>query len=163
MQENRERIIRHLNDAWSVENSLVDALETQARKATDSELSLLFQKHCEQTRHQRERIERRMHALGEKPSKMKGMFSAMMTKMSDLMHMPHDDYDEDAQLLMKSYGIEHLERAMYEALRCEAEAAGDMETARLASEIMAEEEEAGRKLWSCVPRISRKPVEVGLG
>lgn len=154
---NKERLVRYLSDAWSVENALVKALDKQAAQCEDPELEQMYSQHARMTETQRERVARRLEELGEKPSSGKGLFTTLMATLADMMHKPHDEFDEQAQVLMKSYAIEHLECAMYRSLESFAQAVGDEQTAALAREIMAEEESTAQKLWPQIGIVAKIP------
>jgi ferritin-like metal-binding protein YciE len=154
---NKERLVRYLNDAWSVENALVSSLTKQAQKSEDPELEMMYSQHARMTETQRDRIAARLADLGEKPSNGKGLFTTLMATFADMMHRPHDEFDEQAQVLMKSYAIEHLECAMYRSLEAYAEAIGDARTANLARELMAEEDATAKKLWPQIGIVARIP------
>lgn len=157
MDENKERLLRYLDDAWSVENALVKALTKQAEKSEDPEMAQIYAQHAKMTETQRDRLETRITDLGSKPSSGKGIFSTLMATMADMLHKPHDEFDEQAQVLMKSYAIEHLECAMYRSLESFAEAIGDTRTAELAREIRAEEEATAQKLWPQIGIVAKIP------
>jgi ferritin-like metal-binding protein YciE len=74
----------------------------------------------------------------------------IMGKVSDLMNAAHDDYDKTTQDIIKAYSTEHFEIGMYTSLIAFAQAIGDTETAALGQEIMAEEEEAARRLYPLI-------------
>lgn len=157
MDENKDRLVRYLNDAWSVENALVSSLTKQAEKSEDPEMAQIYAQHAKMTETQRDRLAVRLEDLGEKPSSGKGIFTTLMATMADMMHKPYDEFDEQAQVLMKSYAIEHLECAMYKSLEAFAEAIGDARTAELAREIRAEEEATAQKLWPQIGIVAKIP------
>lgn len=160
MKDNQERLIRYLSDAWSVEDALATSLRSQAKKSSQPEVARMYEEHAMLTESQKARIEERMTALGAKPSSGKGLFTTMMATIADFMHKPADEYDEEAQLLMKSYAIEHLESAMYRSMEVFAEAIGDQTTATLAATIRAEEEATAQRLWPFIGRIAEVPSRV---
>lgn len=155
--ENKDRLVRYLNDAWSVENALVTALDKQAKKCEDPELEQMYSQHARMTETQRERLAARLTDLGEKPASGKGLFTTLMATIADMMHKPYDEFDEQAQVLMKSYAIEHLECAMYRSLEAFAEAIGDQRSADLARELMAEEKATAEKLWPQIGIVAKIP------
>lgn len=157
MDENKERLIRYLNDAWSVENALVTTLEKQAKQSQDPELEQMYAAHAKMTETQRDRIASRLADLDQKPSSAKGLFTTLMATFADMMHKPHDEFDEQAQVLMKTYAIEHLECAMYRSLESFAEAVGDQRTAELARAILAEEDATAQMLWPQIGIVARIP------
>jgi ferritin-like metal-binding protein YciE len=70
----------------------------------------------------------------------------MLTRVWDALHKPHDGPDRTLQDLLKGFGTEHFEVAMYQALEAFARTAGDAVTARLAAEHLWQEQEAAERL-----------------
>lgn len=162
MENNRERLLRYLNDAWTVEKGLVQGLRDKAGKANDPQVEALFQEHAEMTHQQEEMLEERIRALGGEPTKTMGFLSQMMNKIADVLHQP-DVMDEDTQLLMKAYAVEHFESAMYESLAAFCEAIQDTETAALARRIQAQEQQTAQRLWARIPQAAIQPVTASGG
>lgn len=156
----QDRLLRYLNDAWAVEKDLVSTLKKMAEEVVDPTLRGLFAEHREVTQRQQEAIEARLRALGKEPSGGKGFFSQLLTKMLEALKTPQDDLDRIVQDLMKGFGTEHFEIAMYQALEAYARAIGDEETARLATLHMQQEQEAADKLR---PLIAPTAARVAVG
>jgi len=156
----QDRLLRYLNDAWAVEKNLVDALNKMAEEVVDPTLRGLFAAHRDVTKRQEEALEARLRALGKEPSGRKGFFSQLLTKMWEALRTPQDDLDRIVQDLMKGFGTEHFEVAMYQALEAYARAIGDEETARLANRHMLEEQAAADQLR---PLIAPTAARVAIG
>src|SRR5262249_16050097 len=73
-------------------------------------------------------------------------FSQLLTRMWEALHAPQDDLDKIVQDLMKGFGTEHFEVAMYQALEAYARAINDEETAQLAALHMQQEQDAADQL-----------------
>jgi ferritin-like metal-binding protein YciE len=157
VEDQKERLIRYLDDAWSVEKALVAALDKMADDTDDPAAKALYQEHRQVTHNQEEQLEARIRALGEEPSGGKGFFSTMMAKIGDVMHKPHDEYDKTTQDLMKQYAIENFECAMYQSLRAYANAIGDFETVRLAEENLSQEQQTGQRVWNLIEPAATRP------
>jgi ferritin-like metal-binding protein YciE len=160
-EDRQDRLVRYLNDAWSVEKELVETLGRMAREVIDPELRALFEEHREQTRRQQEALEARLQALGHKPAGGKGFFNRMVAGIWGALHSsPPDDFDQTTQDLMKGYATENFEMAMYEALESYARRLGDTETAELARRHGEEERAAAEKLWPLIAPVAARPAEV---
>jgi ferritin-like metal-binding protein YciE len=146
-ESTRDRLIRYLQDAHAAEIGIEEVLSGFVDDASDPDVRDLFESHRAETKTQADRLEARLHALGEKPSSGKGFMNSLLAKMSEIMHAAHDEYDKNTQNLIKAYSTEHLERGMYESLAAYAEVIGDLETATLARNIQAEEEATAEKIW----------------
>lgn len=157
VEDQKERLVRYLDDAWSVEKALVDALQKMADETADATAKSAYLEHRQVTHDQEERLEARIRALGEEPAKHKGFFTRMLGSLGNIMHHPHDDYDQTSQDLMKAYGIENFEQAMYQSLRAYASAIGDLETVRLAEEHLSQEQQAAQKVWSMIEPAAVRP------
>ena len=142
MEHTNERTVRYLQDAHAAEVGIEKMLEKFADQAEAPEVAQLMREHLLVTRRQAERLEARIRSFGEEPSGSKGFFNSIMAKVSELMNAAHDEEDQRTQDLVKAYATEHLEIGMYESLAAYCESIGDSETAQLARELQAEEEQA---------------------
>ena len=160
MENTRERLIRYLNDALTVEQTLITGNADITKKAHDPQIKELFDAHTEQTRLQVAMLESRITELGgSKPGKVMGFFTQLMTKFSDVMHQPADVMDEDTQLLIKAYGLENFEAAMYESLASFCEVIGDTETLSLARKLQAQEQEMAQRVWALVSPVAARAIQ----
>jgi ferritin-like metal-binding protein YciE len=68
---------RYLKDAIAAESSFQSQLEGFAKEGDDPTARDLFQRHARETRVQRERLEARLHELGDSPSSVKSFMAHM--------------------------------------------------------------------------------------
>jgi rubrerythrin len=80
----------------------------------------------------------------------------MLTRIWDALQEPHDDHDKTLQYLMKGFGTEHFELAMYHALASYARALGDAETAQLALEHLRQEQQAADRLGPLIAPLAAR-------
>lgn len=159
MEDQKERLIRYLDDAWAVEKALVTALEDMSKEVDDQNVSQFFSQHRQVTHQQEERLEARIRALGAEPSGGKGFFSGMMSHVGEFFHKPHDKFDETTQDLMKQYAVENFEMAMYQSLISYSEAIGDFETASVARQNLNEERQAADAAWQLIQPTAIRPAQ----
>lgn len=138
------------------------AMESQAETMLAGEVSRLenypdlrarMERHMEESRSQRERLEACLARRGASTSAIKdmaGRFTATMQAASGVFAA-----DEVAKGAMAGYTFEHYEISAYTMLVAGAEEAGDTETARVCREICAEEEEMAAWMKEALPRIAR--------
>lgn len=139
MTEIKERVDQWLRDAHAMEEQAEKILTGQTDRIENyPELSSRFKTHLDETRSQRERLERCMERRGTSASGMKDMsakFTATMQNMSGMFAG-----DEVVKGVLAGYTFEHMEIASYRLLIAAAQAEGDAETARVCEEICKEEE-----------------------
>ena len=76
---NRDRLVAWLNDAYAMEQGLIQILETHSRRAREvPEISARAAEHADETREQAERIRQCLEILGTTPSTAKSAFSTIM-------------------------------------------------------------------------------------
>ena len=147
-----------LRNAHAMEEQAEQMLSAQAsRIANYPELKAGVERHLQETKSQRERLERCLERRGTSSSSMKdvaGKLTAMMQGIGGSMTS-----DEVAKGAMASYAFEHFEISAYRMLVAGAELAGDAETARVCEEICKEEEAMAAKLKELLPRIATTYVE----
>lgn len=142
-----DRLARYINEAWSVEKTLVDALQEMADEVPDTDLQEILQEHRAVTDRQRVNLGERLARLGREPASSKGVFNQIISWLRDVLRSkPKDDGDRMLQHVMKGYAIEHLEIAMYEAIFTCAQMVNDEPLAELAAQHLQEEREAADKL-----------------
>ncbi len=150
MESPQDRLVRYIQDAHAAEIGIVDVLKGFIDEINNNEAKIAFQEHLAVTESQATRLEQRLITLGSSASSGKGFMNTLMGKISGIMHAAHDEYDKTTQDLIKAYATEHLEIGMYTSLKSYAEALGDRETASLAEQIIAEEQEAADKVFPLI-------------
>ncbi len=159
MENTQDRMIRYLDDAWAMEKALVDNLRAMADEVKDPYIQAMFQQHADVTRQQEELLEARIRNLGEEPSGGKGLLNKMMAMIGDAFQGAHDPEDKTTQDLMKAFGIESFEMAVYQGLMAYASAIGDTQTAQLAQQILQQERDTANKVWPLIAPAAARPAQ----
>lgn len=146
----QDRLIRYIQDAHASEIGIVTVLKDFINEVDNVQVKAVFQEHLAVTESQAQRLEQRLIALGSGASDGKGFLNTLMGKAGDVMHAMHDTKAETTQDLIKAYATEHLEIGMYKSLYSYASAVGDTQTAQLAKQIQAEEQEAADKVFPLI-------------
>src|SRR3954453_7504898 len=127
----RDKLLPHIQNAYAMENQLVEALEKHAKETADfPDIQAMIQQHLEQTKQHRDRMEQRINFYGDKPSAMKDLGSSLMGNMMGAMAGARPD--QLARIARDEYISEHLEIAAYTLLITTARVFGDEETVRAA-------------------------------
>ena len=134
-----DQLVNYLEDAHALEQHVKVALQAFIKAAPDvPELQDPLRHHAEETERHLERLEERLQAWGEKPSKVKD--AGMMFGASGLGMVAAARKDNAGKVARDGYTAEHLEIAAYQLLERVASRAGDQETAAVARQNRAEEE-----------------------
>ena len=139
-----EQLVKNLADVHSIELQALAQLRAAPTIAGDERLCEAFEQHLVETEDQERRVRERLEALGGKPSKLKD--AAGKAGGWGMVAFAASQPDTPGKLTMHAYSYEHMELAAYELLRRLAEHAGDEETARMASDIAAEERRMAERL-----------------
>lgn len=136
-----------VQDAYSAETQLLEALPEMADAASTPALKQAFQEHLQVTQGQVERLERVAELLGcdaegEDCEAMEGLVS----EAEEIV----DEHDEgpvrDAALIAAAQKVEHYEIATYGTLAAMAKAAGLRDAAHLLVQTLNEEKDADERL-----------------
>ena len=135
--------VAQLQDLYSAETQLVDALPKMADAATHPELKRAFRDHLDETRRQRDRLEQIFQSLdadpdGETCQAMKGL----VKEGQEIIDADAPDDVRDAGLIAAAQRVEHYEIAGYGTVQTFAERLGRADDARLLGQTLAEEKEA---------------------
>ena len=148
-----EELNQWLRDAHAMEGQAEQMLSSQAGRIKNyPDLAAGIERHLEQTRSQRQRLEGCISRRGSSTSTIKdaaAKFTAMMQGLSGTVMG-----DEVAKGAMASYTFEHFEISAYKMLVAAAREAGDTETARVCEEICREEEAMAGWLSDMLPKIA---------
>ena len=135
--------VAQLQDLYSAEDQLVDALPKMADAASHPELERAFQDHLEATRQQKDRLRQILESLGEDPGgetceAMKGL----VKEGEEIIKADADDAVRDAGLIAAAQRVEHYEIAGYGTVRTFADRLGRRGDVRLLDQTLSEEKEA---------------------
>jgi UDP-glucose 4-epimerase len=139
-----EQLIEYLADVHAIERQALAQLKAAPKIAGEESLAAAFEQHLAETDAQERRVRERIEALGGSLSKLKD--AAGSSGGWAMVAFAAGQPDTPGKLAMHAYSYEHMELAAYELLRRLAERDGDEETARMATEIGAEEKEMAERL-----------------
>jgi ferritin-like metal-binding protein YciE len=147
MQKLKDLYVEQLEDAWSAENQIMEALPKMIDASSDGELRQAFETHMTQTEAQMDRLERIFNALGESPGgkKCKAM-EGLLKEGEEVLKQKGSEDVRDAALIGAAQKVEHYEMALYGTLRTYAEKLGRSDDADLLQQTLQEEERADRLL-----------------
>jgi len=148
MKENfRKFFIEQLQDLYSVEHQIIDALPKMAEASSSSKLRSAFEEHLRQTKNQAQRLEEIFQSLQEKPhkKKCKGM-EGIIKEGEEILKEDLDPDVRDAALICAAQKVEHYEIAGYGTVRTYAEMLGMDDTADLLQQTLDVEEATDQKL-----------------
>lgn len=139
--------IEQLQDLWSAEEQLLEALPKMTEQTKHAELKRAFQQHYQQTEQQVQRLERIFQDLGEKPGghHCKGM-EGLVKEGEETMKEFKDSDVLDAALIAAAQRVEHYEIAGYGCARTYAHMLGLQEHAQLLQRTLDEEGDTDQKL-----------------
>ena len=147
METLKDLFIDELRDVYHAEGQLLKALPRMAKAAESPELKTAFEKHTEETRLQKERLEEVFELFEEKPKTKvcKGM-QGIVEEGKEMMQEDMDPDVMDAALIAAAQRAEHYEMAVYGTLRTYAQLLGNDEAAKILQEILDEEGATDKKL-----------------
>ncbi|HEV7350238.1 ferritin-like domain-containing protein [Telluribacter sp.] len=140
-------LVHQLQDLYSAETQIIEALPLMQEKAQNEKLKKAFQLHLEQTKKQKERLEKigkllNIKMQGEKCKAMEGIIKEAQSFLKE------DASAEvmDAGLIAEAQRVEHYEIAGYGTARHYAHELGHNEAADLLSQTLEEEKDTDEKL-----------------
>lgn len=148
--KNLEELLEHeIQDLYSAENQLVEALPKMAKAASHPDLKAAFEKHLEETKLQVSRLEQVAEQLGIDPDggKCKGM-EGLIKEGEKMIDEDADEEVRDAGLIGAAQRVEHYEIAGYGTASYYAQMLGKREVAGLLDQTLEEEKSADNKLNS---------------
>jgi ferritin-like metal-binding protein YciE len=152
----RERLVRHLNDAWAVEGEQAELLKVLAEESGDRDVRALLAEHRAEGARQQSAVGARLAELGERPSGGRGLLGQLVTRAWEAMQKPGDQADAAVLALLKGVSAAECGAGVYAAAHAYARAAGDDDTASLAAtHFLHERARAGRLRAALVPTVLR--------
>ena len=140
--KNLEDLFHHeLKDLYSAEKQLLEALPKMAEKAQDPKLKSAFETHLEETKAQKERLEKVCELVGISPGRMKcKAMEGLVEEGEDMIDENADPEVKDAGLIASAQRIEHYEISGYGTAAHFAERLGLTEAYALLNETLKEEQ-----------------------
>lgn len=136
-----------VQDLYSAEKQLVEALPKMVEKASHPQLKAAFQMHLGETERQVARLEQIAQMLDIDPDEVtcKAM-KGLIKEAEEVIDEAHDPAVTDAGLIGAAQKVEHYEMAGYGTARAHAKNLGLEEVARLLQQTLDEEGAANKKL-----------------
>ena len=129
-----------LNDLYSAEKQIVQALPKMAQAATSAELKMGFETHLEQTKIHVHRIEEIFGYLGAKPGRKKcEAMEGLIKEGDEVIEIQGNLMVRDAALIGAAQRIEHYEIAAYGLTRTLADELGYKDQRELLQQTLNEE------------------------
>lgn len=148
--------VDELQDLYSVETQIIEALPKMADKATSPELKRAFETHLQQTNRQKERLDRifdQLRDFDRDDKTCKGM-KGIIEENEKLIKDAKDADVRDAGMIAGAQRVEHYEISGYGTARTYAQLLGRAEWAQLLQESLDEEKETDRLLNGIAERIN---------
>jgi ferritin-like metal-binding protein YciE len=162
MQTAHELYIHELNDMFSAEQMLLDALQEQAEAASNAQLKKAFESHRNQTEKQVERLQRCFEEIDEQPENeeckgMKGLVEEFRSFMQEKDPSPDilDHFACGAAAKVEQYEIKG-----YESLIELAEMMGHNQAVKLLNQSLKEEQSTLEKMEKFGEKL--QPEEMGM-
>ncbi len=143
----RDLFEHELNDLYDAESQILEALPKMAEAASSPELQRAFEKHVDQTRSQRDRLEQSMDQLGITINgvRCKGM-EGLIREGQEIMSEEGSPEVMDAALIGAAQKVEHYEMAGYGTARTFARMLGETQAAGVLQQILDEEGRTDKEL-----------------
>lgn len=147
-------LVAWLNDAYGMENALVQILEHQVKDAQElPEVQSRIQLHLEQTRQHAEMVKSCVERLGGSTSSLKSGLASLFGQMQALSTGAAQD--EMVKNALADFAAENFEVASYTALITAAQEIGDMQTVTVCQQILQQDQEMAQWLAQNLPNLVR--------
>ncbi|MFN7116382.1 MAG: ferritin-like domain-containing protein [Saprospiraceae bacterium] len=136
-----------LQDLYSAETQIIEALPQMEQAASDAQLKKAFKTHLEQTKKQRDRLEKVAKQMGAETGghTCKAM-QGLVKEGQEVIKMAASDEARDAALIAAAQRVEHYEIAGYGTARHYANMLGESEIADLLAQTLDEEKDTDELL-----------------
>jgi ferritin-like metal-binding protein YciE len=147
MDSLQKLFVHELNDLYSAENQMLEALPKMAEKASNPELRQAFERHHRQTEEQVRRLDRIFDSLEHQPGdhKCRGM-EGLIEEGEEVIREAESDAIRDAGMIAAAQRVEHYEIAAYGTARTYARQLGNEDAAELLQQTLDEEGETDKRL-----------------
>ena len=153
----RDLFVHELQDLYSAEEQIIEALPKMAQAASNPQLKSGFEQHLKQTEEQKARLEQIAERMGVKPKglKCKGM-AGLIKEGEEIIEEDADPAVKDAGLIAAAQRVEHYEIAAYGTARTYAQTLGEQEICQLLQTTLDEEGETDKKLTQVAEQVVNK-------
>jgi len=153
----RELLIEELQDLYSAENQILEALPKMIEKASSPDLKAGFTEHLEQTRQHVARLDQIFDQLGDEFDRDDKTCKGMQGIIKDSKELIKTDAEPevlDAGMIAGAQRVEHYEIAGYGTVRTYAQLLGRNEWVQLLEQTLQEEKDTDRKLTQLAGHIN---------
>ena len=151
-----ELFVEELQDLYSAETQIIEALPDMIEEASSTELKNALQQHLEQTRGQVRRLDQifsQLSGVDKEGKTCKGM-KGIIKDNQDLLDTDAEPEVLDAGMIAGAQRVEHYEIAGYGTVRTYAQLLGRQDWAQLLEQTLNEEKQADQKLNQIAGRIN---------
>ncbi|MEQ8472403.1 MAG: ferritin-like domain-containing protein [Marinoscillum sp.] len=147
MKTLQDLFVHQLQDLYSAETQLADALQKMQDHATDNSLKHAFAEHLEETRIQKKRIEQACQIVDVSPEgdRCKAI-AGIIAEAEDFIKEASESSVMDAGLIANGQRVEHYEIAAYGTAAHYAKELGYAEVEDILKQTLNEEKSADEKL-----------------
>jgi ferritin-like metal-binding protein YciE len=162
-KELEDQLVKHIDEALAMEQSVLRMLDSMIASTEDPEIKDALREHKLETEKHVDRMQRRLEAHGASPSMIReagGIVAALLKSVVDATRG-----EKAGRNARDGYATEHLEIAAYQLLERIAQRAGDEETALAARENRADEEKMAKVIeanWDRFVELSLQEVGVAV-
>lgn len=148
LSERDAKLVQYLSEAYGKEKELETSLQAHIAMTTRAPYKKRLQEHLRETKRHAKDVERRIKKLGGGGVSTQTLVGKTLAAAKGPMHMIRGTGEQEKMLknAKTEYFSEHEEIATYRAIEAFAEKVGDRETAKLAREILREEERMAKFL-----------------
>lgn len=148
MKTLRDLLVHQIQDLYSGETQIIDALPDMIEAARDDELTQALEDHLDQTRDHRKRLKKIADQLDCSPEGhvCKGMKGILEEGGEVVGEEAEEDDVQDAAIVTACQRVEHYEMAGYGSARTYARMLGEDDVANALQEILDQEQDADEKL-----------------
>lgn len=162
LESMQDLYLHELQDIYSAENQILEALPKMAKAADSEDLRYAFEEHRTMTQEQVKRLETIFDDLGQKPGgeECKGM-KGLIREGDELLKEDADPDVRDAALIAAAQRVEHYEIAAYGTARTYARQLGFDKHAEMLQRTLDEEGETDKKLTALAESRINREAQVG--
>jgi ferritin-like metal-binding protein YciE len=156
IQTLNDLFVQELQDLYSAEKQILEALPKMAEKSSSPELKQAFNLHLQQTREQKRRLDQIFDTIPDVDRDdvtCKGI-KGIIDEGEKLIKDAKDAEVRDAGMISSAQRVEHYEMAGYGTARTYANLLGRQDFARLLQTTLDEEKDTDRKLNMVAERIN---------
>ena len=171
MTQANQKLLQYLDEAHATEAGLVRVLQSQIAMTPRGSYRSGLEQHLRETRAHAERVQRRARELGQRQNPLQTGIGVAETVIAQALALGKTPLDllrgqSGEEKVLKNAkdacATEALEMATYTAIERLARAVGDAETADMAAEIRADEEQMLARVLEEIPDLAHAVVRAEL-